>query len=136
MAEGPARVQRGAGPGVDAILSGPGEGSATQVMLWQVVFHMWRDAARERPQSSVLTAVRPLRYAVVSTLRTLPPGRPLPHRSHQHRPATDQDARRAAGSPAGEPVRGPQRPPVVRAVEVDTFSPVLRGPRSIEDRAC
>src|SRR6266849_8923941 len=72
MAEGPARVQRGAGVGVDAILSGPGEGSATQVMLWQVVFHMWRDAARERPQSSVLTVVRPLRDAVVSTLRTLP----------------------------------------------------------------
>jgi hypothetical protein len=28
------------------------------------------------------------------------------------------------------------RPPVVRAVEVDAFSPVLRGPRGMEDRAC
>ena len=40
------------------------------------------------------------------------------------------------GSPAGEPVRRQQWPPVVRAVEVDAFSPVLRGPRGMEDRAC
>ena len=40
------------------------------------------------------------------------------------------------GSPACEPVRCQQRPPVVRAVEVDAFSPVLRGPRGMEDRAC
>jgi len=69
--------------------------------------------------------VRPLRYAVVATLRTLPPGRPLPHRAYQHLPAADHDARRAAGSPACEPVRCPQRPPVVRAVEVDAFPRVL-----------
>jgi hypothetical protein len=40
------------------------------------------------------------------------------------------------GSPACEPVRCQQRPPVVRAVAVDAFSPVLRGPRGMEDRAC
>src|SRR5881628_3833665 len=40
------------------------------------------------------------------------------------------------GLPACAPVRCQQRPPVVRAVEVDAFSPVLRGPRGMEDRAC
>ena len=40
------------------------------------------------------------------------------------------------GSPACAPVRCQQRPPVVRAVEVDAFSPALRGPRGMEDRAC
>jgi hypothetical protein len=40
------------------------------------------------------------------------------------------------GSPACAPVRCQQRPPVVWAVEVDLFSPVLRGPRGMEDRAC
>ena len=40
------------------------------------------------------------------------------------------------GEPACEPVRCPQRPPVVRAVEVDAFSSALRGPRGMEDRSC
>jgi hypothetical protein len=40
------------------------------------------------------------------------------------------------GEPTCEPVRCQQRPPVVWAVEVDLFSPVLRGPRGMEDRAC
>ena len=40
------------------------------------------------------------------------------------------------GSPACAPVRYQQRPPVVRAVEVDAFSPALRGPRGMEDSAC
>lgn len=40
------------------------------------------------------------------------------------------------GEPACEPVRYQQRPPVVRAVEVDAFSPALRGPRGMEDSAC
>ena len=40
------------------------------------------------------------------------------------------------GEPACAPVRDQQRPPVVRAVEVDAFSPALRGPRGMEDRAC
>jgi hypothetical protein len=40
------------------------------------------------------------------------------------------------GSPAYEPVRCQERPPGVRAVAVDAFSPVLRGPRGREDRAC
>jgi hypothetical protein len=40
------------------------------------------------------------------------------------------------GSPACEPVRCQQRPPVGRAIEVDAFSPVLRGPRGMEDRSC
>ena len=37
-----------------------------------VVFQIWRYVARESPQPSVLTAVRPLSYAVISTFRTLP----------------------------------------------------------------
>ena len=40
------------------------------------------------------------------------------------------------GEPACAPVRDPPRPSVVRAVEVDAFSPALRGPRGMEDRAC
>ena len=40
------------------------------------------------------------------------------------------------GSPAGEPVRCQQLPSVVRAVEVDSFSLVLRGLRGMEDRSC
>ena len=40
------------------------------------------------------------------------------------------------GEPACEPVRYQQRPAVVRAVEVDAFSPALRGPRGMEDSAC
>jgi hypothetical protein len=40
------------------------------------------------------------------------------------------------GALLGEPVRYQQRPSVVRAVEVDAFSPALRGPRGMEDRAC
>ena len=40
------------------------------------------------------------------------------------------------GEPPCEPVRDPQRSFVVRAVEMDAFSPALRGPRGMEDRAC
>ena len=45
-------------------------------------------------------------------------------------------AARMLGEPACEPVRYQQRPPVVLAVAVDAFSPALRGPRGMEDRAC
>jgi hypothetical protein len=38
-----------------------------------VVFQMWRYAARESPQTSVFTSVRPMSCAVISTFRTLPP---------------------------------------------------------------
>jgi hypothetical protein len=43
---------------------------------------------------------------------------------------------RCLAIPACEPVRCQQWPPVVRAVEVEAFSPVLRGPRGMEDRLC
>jgi hypothetical protein len=56
------------------------------------------------------------------------------HTSISRLPTTTYSALR--GSPACEPVRGQQRPPVGRAVAVDAFSPVLRGPRGMEARAC
>ena len=43
---------------------------------------------------------------------------------------------RCLATPACEPVRCQQWPPVVRAVEVEAFSPVLRGLRGMEDRSC
>jgi hypothetical protein len=59
----------------------------------------------------------------------------LPARTRIDRlPTTTRGAR--LGEPACEPVRCPQRPPVVRAVAVDAFAPALRGPRGMEDRAC
>ena len=56
------------------------------------------------------------------------------HTSISRLPTTTYGA--LLGLPACAPVRCQQRPPVVRAVEVDAFSPVLRGPRGMEDRAC
>jgi hypothetical protein len=44
----------------------------TAVFPVPVVFQRWRYAVRDSPQASVLLAVRPLSYAVISTLRTLP----------------------------------------------------------------
>ena len=49
-------------------------------------------------------------------------------------PTTTPGTRR--GALACAPGSGPQRPPVVRAVKMDTCAPALRGLRGREDRAC